>query len=204
MPEAPDRPDISETARLETFSDGVFAIAATLLILNVAAEGSPLGRELLHIWPSYAGYAVSFLTIGIIWANHHTVFRQIGRVDRPFLMINVCFLMLVAFIPFPTRLIAEHLRDPGAEAAALTYGITLTCTAVLYNVLWRYASHNGRLLSRAADPRTVSGISRSYLPGPFIYGAATLVALAQPLASVLLYGLIAAFYVVEASFFGAR
>ena len=191
-----------DTTRLETFSDGVFAIAATLLILNVVATRAPLGRELLHIWPSYAGYAVSFLSIGIIWANHHSVFRQIGAVDRPFLMINVCFLMLVAFIPFPTRLVALHLRDQGAEAAALAYGITLTCTAVLYNALWLYASRHGRLLSPDADPRAVSGITRAYRPGPFIYGAATLVALVQPTVSIVLYGVVAAFYAVEASFFG--
>jgi uncharacterized membrane protein len=182
----------------------VFAIAATLLILNVVATRAPLGRELLHIWPSYAGYAVSFLSIGIIWANHHSVFRQIGTVDRPFLMINVSFLMLVAFIPFPTRLVALHLRDQGAEAAALAYGITLTCTAVLYNALWLYAARHGRLLSPEADPRAVSGITRSFRPGPFIYGAATLVALVQPTVSVVLYGLVAAFYVIEASFFGGR
>src|SRR5919204_4047728 len=100
------------TGRLETFSDGVFAIAATLLILEVhVREGrESLARGLLHAWPSYTAYAISFLTIGIIWVNHHTVFEQIGRVDRTFLFINVAFLMLVAFIPFPTKLVSEHLR----------------------------------------------------------------------------------------------
>jgi uncharacterized membrane protein len=124
------------TSRLETFSDGVFAIAATLLILNIrtAAQGD-LSHNLLHIWPSYVGYAVSFATIGIIWVNHHTVLGQIERVNRLFLFINVAFLMLVAFIPFPTALIADHLRDRGAEAATLTYGFTLTAMAVLYSAL---------------------------------------------------------------------
>jgi len=96
-------------SRLEAFADGVFAIAATLLILNVTVSGAPLAQELVQIWPSYAAYAVSFLTIGIIWVNHNTVMGQIGRVDRMFLFLNVLFLMFVAFIPFPTRLLAQYM-----------------------------------------------------------------------------------------------
>ena len=122
------------SSRLETFSDGVFAIAATLLILDVRAGPGELGARLLHNWPSYVAYAVSFLTIGIIWINHHTVFTQIRRVDRLFLLINVAFLMLVAFIPFPTSLIASHLTGTDLEPAALTYGATLTITAIFFNL----------------------------------------------------------------------
>jgi uncharacterized membrane protein len=191
------------TARLETFSDGVFAIAATLLIIEVGVEESTsLSRALLDAWPSYMAYAISFLTIGIIWVNHHTVFSQIGRVDRTFLFINVAFLMAVAFIPFPTRLIAEHVEEEGAEAAALAYGLTLTLTAILYSVLWFYAAIGKRLLRADADQRTVDGISRSYIPGPWIYGGATLVALANPTISVVLFGTIALFYVLESALFG--
>ena len=190
------------TTRLETFSDGVFAIAATLLILEVRASAPHLGHELVHIWPSYAAYGVSFLTIGIMWVNHHTVFEQIGRVDRRFLFINVAFLMLIAFVPFPTRLVAEHLRDDEIRAAALAYGITLTTTAVLYNALWLYAAVGRRLLHPEADQRVVSGITRSYLPGPWIYLGATLVALASAIASVVLYAAIAFVYVLESSLFG--
>ena len=123
--------------RLEAFSDGIFAFAATLLILNlVVNEARPLGPQLLQIWPGYAAYAVSFITIGIIWANHHTVMHQIAHVNRFFMMASVLFLMFIAFIPFPTRLLALYISRPdGAEAAALAYGITLTCTAILFNVL---------------------------------------------------------------------
>jgi TMEM175 potassium channel family protein len=196
------------TGRLETFADGVLAIAATLLILNVDAQvgegGEGLAAQLLHIWPSYIAYAVSFLTIGIIWANHHTVMHQIDRVDRTFLVLTVVFLMVVAFIPFPTRLVAENVRTDGARAAALMYGITLTLTAVMFSAIWFYASVGRRLLREDVDGRIVSGISRSYLPGPWIYLAATLVALANPTASVILFGLIALFYVVESSIFGRR
>ena len=87
-------------ARLETFSDGVFAIAATLLILEVHRASGSVAHGLVHAWPSYVAYAISFLTIGIIWVNHHTVLQQIDRVDRTFLFINVVFLMIVAFSPF--------------------------------------------------------------------------------------------------------
>jgi uncharacterized membrane protein len=189
------------TARLEAFSDGVFAIAATLLILDVRVSGEHLGRELTQIWPSYAAYAVSFLTIGIMWINHHTVFGQIGRTDRRFLVINVGFLMMIAFVPFPTRLVAEHLRDDQLRAAALAYGITLTLTAIFYNLLWFYAAGRHRLLSNDADDAVVQGISRSYRPGPYIYAAATLSALVSPVLSVVLFATIAGFYVIESSVF---
>jgi len=195
------------TRRLEAFADGVFAIAATLLILNVDAqvgEGSgAIGHRLLAIWPSYIAYAVSFVTIGIIWSNHHTVMGQLGRVNRVFLLQNIFLLMCVAFLPFPTRLVAEHLRDRhDLQPAALAYGATMTVMAVCYIALWIYAAGGRRLLREDSDPRTVSGITRSYLPGAPLYLAATLVALASPLASVALYGAIALFYVIESSIFG--
>ena len=194
-------------SRLETFADGVFAIAATLLILNVDAqvgEGSgAIGHRLLEIWPSYIAYAVSFVTIGIIWSNHHTVMNQLGRVDRTFLLLNVFLLMCVAFLPFPTRLVAEHVRNRHElQPAALAYGATMTVMAVTYIALWLYAARNGRLLRPDSDPRTVSGITRSYLPGSPLYLTATLIAFASPLASVALFAAIALFYVVESSFFG--
>jgi uncharacterized membrane protein len=195
------------TARLETFADGVFAIAATLLILNVDAqirEGSTgIGDRLLEIWPSYIAYAVSFVTIGIIWSNHHTVMAQLGRVNRTFLMLNVFLLLCVAFLPFPTRLVAEHLRDRAElEPAALTYGATMTVMSVCYLSLWLYAIRGRRLLRDDSNPRTVSGITRSYLPGTPLWLTATLLALVSPLASVALFGAIALFYVVESSIFG--
>jgi uncharacterized membrane protein len=194
-------------SRLETFADGVFAIAATLLILNVDAQigtgAGNLSNRLLDIWPSYIGYAVSFVTIGIIWSNHHTVMNQLSRVDRTFLILNVFLLLCVAFLPFPTRLVAEHLRNRHElEPAALAYGATMTIMAITYISLWLYASGKGRLLRADSNPRTVTGITRSYLPGTPLYLTATLIALVSPLASVALFGAIALFYVIESSFFG--
>ncbi len=113
-------------------------------------------------------------------------------------------LLCIAFVPFPTRLVAEHVRDSSARDAALTYGFTMTTTAIFFSVVWFYASLGGRLLRDDADPRVVAGISRSYLPGPFIYLTATLIAFANSTASVVLYLAIAAFYVLESSLFGGK
>jgi uncharacterized membrane protein len=202
-PGPPRQTNVMSTARLETFADGVFAIAATLLILDVKTGAGSLSGSLRHIWPSYAAYAVSFLTIGIIWMNHHTVFAQIRHVDRLFLLINVTFLMFVAFIPFPTGVVASTLRHGDLESAALLYGATLTLTAIMFSALWFYAAlSNGRLLRQDADPRVVSGISRSFFPGPYIYLLATLIALVSPTTSVVLYAAIAVFYILESSIFG--
>jgi len=193
-----------ETARLETFADGVFAIAATLLILDVTANapGGRLGHAILAAWPEYAAYAVSFVTIGIMWINHHTCMRQIDAVDRTFLTINLLLLLCIAFVPFPTRLIADHFHDDGLRAAALTYGVTMTATAVCFSSFWFYAVRGRRLLSSDAAPRVIRGISRSYPPGIVIYGGSTLVALLSPTAAVALFAAIALFYLVESSLFG--
>jgi uncharacterized membrane protein len=195
-------------SRLEAFADGVFAIAATLLILTVdgavGGEGVDLGADLRHAWPSYVAYAVSFVTIGVMWINHHAVLDLVDRVDRRFLMANLGLLMCIAFVPFPTRLLAEHIRGAGAESAALAYGFTLTVTAVFFNTIWLYASRGGRLLRSDRDPRVVAGLTRTYLPGPWIYLGATLVAFASPTASALLYLAIAGLYVFESSIFGGR
>ena len=120
--------------RLETFADGVFAIAATLLILNVDAQipgdVEDLGAQLTHIWPSYVAYAASFVTIGIMWINHHTIMSQVDKTDRRFLVANIGLLLCIAFFPFTTRLVAEHVRGSGAQDAALAYGLTAVATAV--------------------------------------------------------------------------
>jgi uncharacterized membrane protein len=198
-----------ETGRLETFADGVFAIAATLLILNVdsslrscAGEHAALRSQLLCAWPSYVAYIVSFLTIGIIWVNHHTVMNQIARADRTFLMLTVGFLMVVAFIPFPTAIVAEHVRDAGGRAATITYGITLTLTAVMFNAIWFYAAKGQRLLRDDADESVVRGISRTFVLGPWIYLGATVVSAVDPTAGAIAFILFALFWVIESSVFG--
>jgi TMEM175 potassium channel family protein len=194
------------TARLETFADGVFAIAATLLILNVEVPElveHSLTYELARLWPAYVGYAVSFLTIGIIWVNHHTVLGQLRGIDRTFLFINVFFLLCIAFIPFPTRLLATYVRTDNGEAAAFAYGVTLTLTAIFFNLMWRYAiGGGGRLLRPDADRREVDGITRSYRPGVPMYAGATVVGVFQAEVGAALFAAIALFYVLSSSVFG--
>ena len=192
-------------ARLETFADGIFAIAATLLIIDVGLPeqlDESLGRELLDIWPQYAAYAISFLTIAIIWVNHHTLLGLVRSVDRTFLFLNVGLLLAIAFIPFPTRILAEHVRSDDGRAAALLYGVTMLAMALSFLAVWLYAALGRRLIRPDADPRTVSGITRSFLPGVPIYTVATLAAFVSPELSAALFGLIAVFYMLSSSLFG--
>jgi uncharacterized membrane protein len=189
--------------RLEAFSDGVFAIAATLLIIEVGVDTHQrsLGNALLHSWPEYAAYAISFLTIGVMWVNHHVVLDLITHADRRFLFLNIGLLLCIAFVPFPTRLLAEYIREDGRDAA-LAYGGTLTVTAVFFNLVWRYAA--ARLLHDTADPRVVAGITKSYNPGPFIFAGAAALSFVSPWLTAALYAAIVIFYMVESSFFAGR
>jgi uncharacterized membrane protein len=194
-----------ETGRVEAFSDGVFAIAITLLILAVGIEQAIAEGELEHqlreLWPAYIAYAVSFLTIGIMWANHHQIFRHFARVDRTMVLLNILLLMCISFTPFPTRIVAEHAKN-GAdrEAAAVLYGATMTLIAICFFAVWIYGSR--RLLRPDADMREVSGITRTYLPGTPMYLLATLIAFVSPVASLIIFGLLAIFYAISSSFFG--
>jgi len=188
---------------METFSDGVFAIAATLLVLEigVGAQSSNLGHDLLHLWPSYLAYVTSFITIGIIWMNHHWVVATMTRVDRVLLFLNLLLLMTVSFLPFPTRLVADYLNEPGEKSAVVAYAATLFVMAVVYNVTWRYASGRRRLIADDVPDTRVHAISRAFNPGVPIYAATLLVAFFSPLASVLLTFAIAAFYLPSAALF---
>jgi uncharacterized membrane protein len=194
-----------ETRRVEAFSDGVFAIAITLLILAVGieqaiAEGE-LAETLRHLWPAYIAYTVSFLTIGIMWINHHAVFRHFERVDRTMLLLNILLLMVISFTPFPTRVVAEHVQSPDdRQVAALLYGSTMTLIAICFFAVWMYGSR--RLLRPDADMREVSGITRSYLPGTPMYLGATLLAFVSPIASLVVFALLAVFYALSSALFG--
>lgn len=124
------------TGRLEAFSDGVFAIAATLLVLEFSvgtAGGRDLGSALLHLWPAYLAYVTSFVTIGIIWINHHYCVETMARADRTLMFLNLLLLLTVAFLPFPTRLVAEYLRKDGEQAAVYAYDATFVLMAIVYN-----------------------------------------------------------------------
>jgi uncharacterized membrane protein len=192
------------TARLETYSDGIFAIAATLLVLEFsvgAYQGANLGNALLHLWPSYLAYVTSFVTIGIIWMNHHWCITAIARVDRTFLFLNILLLMTVAFLPFPTKLVADYLQKPGEQAAVFAYDATFVVMAALYNVWWRYASRGRRLIADDVPDTRIRAIDRAFAPGVPMYAACFVVAIVSPLASVALTFAIAAFYLPSAALF---
>ncbi len=192
-----------DTGRFETYSDGVFAIAATLLVLSfsVASGLHDLGSHLLHLWPSYLAYATSFLTIGIIWMNHHYCVETIARADRTLMFLNLLLLLTVAFLPFPTRLVAQYLQHDGEQVAVYVYDATFVLMAVIYNVWWRYASNGRRLIADSVPDSAVRAINRAFAPGIPMYAIAFLVAIWSPLASVALTFAIAAFYLPSAALF---
>jgi uncharacterized membrane protein len=194
----------SGTNRLEMFSDGVFAIAATLLVLEFAVhpKAPSLGYQLLHqLWPSYLAYATSFLTIGIIWINHHHVMETIARVDRTFLFINTLLLMVVAFIPFPTRLVADFLQTSDERAAVYSYGLTLFVMAVLFNVLWAYAARDRRLIREDMPESQVRAVTQACLVGVPLTGLVLLLATWTPVGAIIFALAISAFYLPGAARF---
>ena len=191
------------TGRLETFSDGVFAIAATLLVLEFSVHSThDLGHKLLHLWPSYLAYVTSFVTIGIIWMNHHHTVSLFGRIDRTMLFVNNVLLLTVAFLPFPTGLVGKALQlGEGEQAAALAYAGTLVVMAVLHQVWWRYARIDRRLIADGTPDSALRAVDRAYLPGVPMYGAVFVLAFFSPLAAVVLTLAIAAFYLPSAALF---
>jgi uncharacterized membrane protein len=195
------------TTRLETFSDGVFAIAATLLVLEFSVgtvSGPKLGHALLELWPSYLAYVTSFLTIGIIWINHHYCVQTLARSDRTLLFLNLLLLLTVGFLPFPTKLVAQYLQQPGEQAAVYAYAATFVVMSIVYNAWWRYASSGRRLIREDVPESTVRAISRAFNPGVPMYVFVLLVAVVSPLASVALTFAIAAFYLPSAALFAER
>jgi TMEM175 potassium channel family protein len=198
----------NETARLEAFSDGVFAIAITLLIIEIHVPGrehaETLGHELLSLWPSYLGYLTSFLTIGVMWINHHHVFSYVVRADRTMLLLNTVLLLLIAFVPFPTAVLAQFIEGDGARAAAVLYGATLTLTAIVFFAWWRYASSDRRLIGDHVSDEDVDDVTRAYTPGTLLYGGAMLLAFLEPWLSAALYLAIAVFYALPLAQWRAR
>ncbi len=195
------RADERDTARLEAFSDGVLAIAITLLVLEIgvphvgAKESLP--EALRHLWPSYFGYAVSFLTIGVMWINHHAMFKDIDRQDHTLVVLNLLLLMCIAFLPFPTAVVATYMRDSDHRlAAALTWGVTLVVIAVAFDAMWLYASRGRRLIDEHVSDARLRSRTIRYLPGPLMYGITLPLAFISPWISLALYGAYAVFWLL--------
>ena len=173
------------TNRLEAFSDGVFAIAITLLVLDIhvpaAGEGS-LGHQLLAQWPSYAAYVISFLTIGIIWINHHAAFSRLRSVDHSILIWNLLLLMSVSILPFTTSLMAEYLKEgSGENLAAAVYGASFLLMGVVFGLVNRQILfRRPRLLKEPIDPETARGLLRFAALGQVPYALAVVLAFVSP------------------------
>ena len=199
--------DTTETTRLEAFSDGVFAIAITLLILEIRvpepealrASGTGLARALAALWPSYIGYLLSFVTIGIMWANHHSMFQYIRRSDRGFLRCNVFFLLCISFLPFPTAVLARYLASPEQReqmVAAAFYSAVLVVIALAYNLVWWYAVRGRRLLTADCTHEGVRTITRRYSLGPVLYLLTFGLAFISVPACLSLHGALAILYML--------
>lgn len=190
-----------ETGRVEAFSDGVFAIAMTLLVIDLlplSERGGDVAAELSASWPTFFAFLTSFFTILVIWMNHHLLFTLIKRVDRNFLFLNGLLLLGATFVPFPTALVAQNLLTDGAVAAAVVYAATGLGLAAAFNGVWRYAAKNRRLLGASVTDEQIARINRGYWVGPAGYGTALALAFVFPVASVGLITALAIFYAIFA------
>jgi uncharacterized membrane protein len=182
--------------RLEAFSDGVFAVAITLLVIeiDIPGPGGNLAHRVADLWPSFAAYVVSFLTIGIIWVNHHTMVTRIDRLDRTLLFLNLNLLLWVVLIPWSTALNAEHLREGGANEhfAAAVYAANLLLMGFAFFAIWGHA-RRARLID--LPPDAIRDLVMRNLLGQSVYAIAIVVAFVSAPASLVLCFLVAVYYV---------
>lgn len=191
-----------ETSRIEAFSDGVFAIAITLLILEikVPTAENDLAAQLLRQWPSYVAFVISFAFIGIMWINHHRLFTHIRRADNALMILNLALLLGVTAVPYPTAVLAQHLNRGGQRTAAILYNATYFVIAIIFNVLWRYcASRDGHLLGKEVDSSTIARISSQYALGPVCYLVCMVLAWVSVPASLLMNVALAIFFALPPS-----
>lgn len=192
---APD----ATTSRLEAFSDGVIAIAITLLIIEVKVPevgSGDLARALWDQWPSYAAYVVSFVVIGIMWVNHHAIFEQIRTVDRGLLFVNLMLLLGIAFLPFPTALLAKYLEEGGANAttAAVVYSATMVFIGAAFLALQLYLRAHPQLATDSYSRERGDAAVRRTVVGPIAYAATIPLAFVSAPACLFVYAVIAAFF----------
>jgi len=185
-------------SRFEAFSDGVFAFAVTLLVLGIVLPGShalsdaDLAAALLGLWPNVLAYALSFAVIGIMWQNHHALFRLVERVDRMTVFLNLLLLAATAFIPFATSTLGAY---PTMHSSTFLYGLVLSLCAIFYNsMLWHLVAK--RSFRAAVTDSTIAATVRAYRVGLVGYVVATLISLVLPVASFGAYLAIAIYYLV--------
>jgi uncharacterized membrane protein len=184
------------TNRLEAFSDGVFAVAITLLVLNLQipqiATVSELVPKLGALWPKLLSYALSFVIVGIYWVAHHNTFHYIIRSDRNLLWLNILLLMCIVFLPFPTALLGQY---PEQRVSIIIYAGTLVITGLVLQALWWYATSRYRLVDRNIDPRLVQRATRRNLTAPLIYLLAIGISVFSVPASLVLLLLVPLYYI---------
>jgi uncharacterized membrane protein len=197
---------INETARIEAFSDGVFAIAITLLILEIQVppqtpHGS-LRSALVNLWPSYLAFLASFMTIGVMWLNHHRLFTLINKKDDGLIAFNLLLLLGVTWLPFPTALLAEHLLGAHADqqVAALIYAGSFLALAIVFNVMWRYAVRAGIV----NDEVNAAAITKQYSLGPILYAVLVAVGFFDAEWCLVLSAVIALYFALPPSLWKRR
>jgi uncharacterized membrane protein len=171
------------TARIESFSDAVFAVAITLLILNITvpqlADESALGAALRDLTPHFVSFFISFVVIGLYWMAHHAVFRYIRRHDRTLLWLNLFFLLSIVVMPFSTNLLGEY----GTTLAVVFYATNLFLVGVMLTLIWVYASSGHRFVSKELDAATIRHITLENLNPPLVFLVSIGIAFASPSAA---------------------
>jgi uncharacterized membrane protein len=185
---------------MESLSDGVFAIAATLLVLDLVVpalgNGRDVIREIEQEWPTFLAYFVSFATIGMAWVAHAAITGYLERVDSLFLRLNLLLLFLISLLPFPTRMLGEYLTDQHAERfAATVYGVNLLAISVMISVLWRYAVKE-RLIKSELESEDLESVTDRLTPSLILYLGAICMGLVWPKVAVCMYLLIAFFVLI--------
>jgi uncharacterized membrane protein len=172
------------TGRTEAFSDGVFAIAITLLVLDIAIPESELhhlSHGIFHAWPAYLAFVTSFLTVGAIWLGHHGIFRRLEHINTRVMRVNLLLLLLVSFVPFPTRLMAQSIRDSGAErAAVIFYGLTLAAVFFAFAALWASIMRDRQLLKPEVGEEEIRAVGVAVAPNVGLVLGATALAIVAP------------------------
>lgn len=193
MPHAPKAETELTTHRIESFSDGVFAIAITLLVLEIKVppfhDGNTrdLTSALLALWPSYFAYVFSFVMIGIHWVQHHYVFKLYERSDHNFALLNGLYLMCISFVPFPTAVLARYVAEPAVQKTGIVfYAVGLLLPAVAYVLIWLYATYKHRLVHRNLDDNFIAHLTRRYLLTISLYLVAVMLSLWHALAGLAL------------------
>ena len=189
--------------RLEAFSDGVFAIVITLLVIELRPpeleSGESLASALWDLWPNYLAYFISFAVIGVMWLNHHRMFEQVRRVDGVLLVLNLNLLLWMALIPLPTAVVADFIRDGGADArtAVAVYSFVLLLAALSFSGLYAWILHDHRITGVHLPPEAVRAARRRFSVGVVFYVIAFGISFVVPWIALVLQGAMAGYYLFD-------